>query len=875
MGQIGYYAPLKLYGVNGFIMLSALASVYRALVINRPWLAIVFVMVLTVVAAMGLPNFKLDASSDSLTLENDKDLDYFRQTFSRYQSGDFLVVTYRPQADLFSDESLADLDKLSQELLALEGVGSVISMLNAPLLYSPKLSLSQMGDAPRNLSTPGVDREQAKQEFWHSPIYRDMLLSPDGRTTAVLANLNVDNELLRLVKLRDDLRRQRGQAGLSPAQEQQLQNISAEYLAYRTEASGRDKARVAKVRSIVASYKDRAEMFVGGVTMITADMIDFIRSDLVVFGSAIIGFVIILLAIIFRQLRFIILPLSTCVIAVVLMLGFLSWIDWRLTVISSNFVALLLITTLAITIHLVVRFRESFGEHPHWSRAELVQDMVHYMAKPCLYTALTTIVAFVSLVVSGIRPVIDFGWMMTMGLSVGFILAFIILPAGLMIWPLGNPKDNGDRSKAFTLRFSRFAEHHGKLVIIISLVCAGLSAYGISKLKVDNRFIDYFHKDTEIYRGMSAIDQRLGGTMPLDIIINHFPEEQVVSNASNAPVEEDEFGFDDDFGDDPFASDSAKATSYWFTSDGLSKLETLHDYLESLPEVGKVQSLATAFKVTRDINDGNLNDFELAVLRGALPESVGDVLIKPYLYEEGQQTRISLRLVESSAELDRMTLIDKIRSKAIDELGFAEQEIEFTGLMVLYNNMLNSLFDSQIKTLGAVFIAIMIMFIVLFRSLLLAIVAIIPNMLAALMVLGGMGIAGIPLDMMTITIAAITVGIAVDHAIHYITCYRREFAKDSNYIAAMHRAHSTIGRALYYTAITIIMGFSVLALSQFVPSIYFGLLTGSSMIAATIASLVLLPKLLLLFKPLGQERKDESAVAVLNGVEAQGKAGSA
>ena len=836
-------------------MASAMAQLYRALVIRKPWLALIMVAALVVFAAMGLPNFKLDASSDSLTLENDADLDYFRQTYSRYQSGDFLVVTYRPKAEMFSDESLSELRQLSDELTAVDGVSSVLSMLDVPLLYSPKLSLSQMGDVARTLSTPGVDRELARTEFLQSPIYRDMLLSSDGRTTAVIANLTVNNELLQQVKARDDLRLKRKQGGLSSAEQLELGRVSAEYLKHRTEASVQDKQRVASVRKIVASHKAKAEMFVGGVTMITADMIDFIRSDLLVFGAAILIFVIVLLAVIFRQIRFIVLPLLTCVSAVVMMLGFLSWIDWRLTVISSNFVALLLITTLAITIHLIVRFRESYGEHPSWSRAQLVQDMVHYMAKPCMYTALTTIVAFVSLVVSGIRPVIDFGWMMTMGLAVGFIMAFVVLPAGLMIWPLGVPKDNGDKSKAFTLKFSRFAEHHGNWVVVISLICALLSFYGISLLKVDNRFIDYFHKDTEIYQGMSAIDQQLGGTMPLDIIISKAPDDVVVAAPKVVVSEDDEFGFDDGFGfaGDPFDDEQGVSSSYWFTKAGLSKLEKLHDYLESLPEVGKVQSLATAYKVTRDINNGSLNDFELAVLRGVLPDSINDVLIKPYLSDSDQQARITMRLVETSPELDRMAIIEKIRTHAVNELGYSSDEMKFTGLLVLYNNMLNSLFDSQIKTLGAVFIAIMLMFVVLFRSLSLAVVAIIPNMLAALMVLGGMGLAGIPLDMMTITIAAITVGIAVDHEIHYITCFKREFAKDRNYIATMHRAHGTIGRALYYTAITIIVGFSVLALSEFIPSIYFGLLTGGSMVAATIASLVLLPKLLLLVKPLGPE----------------------
>lgn len=841
-------------------MLGNLASFYQTLVLKRPGFSLLLLLTLVIAAGLGLPNFKLDASSESLTLENDKDLEYFREVYQRYQSGDFLVVTYRPKSDLFSDESLAGIRELSDKLSELDGVDSVLGMLDVPLLYSPKLSLTDFSSEPRTLMTPGVDRQMAKQEFWDSPIYRDMLLSPDGRTTAVLANLKVDNKFLDLVKQRDAFQALNNERKLTVSERESFERISQEFLDYRTETSIRDKQRVARVREIVGSFDGRAEMFVGGVTMITADMIDFIRSDLVVFGVGILTFIVALLAVIFRQWRFIVLPLTTCIFTAVFMLGLLSWLDWRLTVISSNFVALLLITTLALTIHLIVRFRESYGEHPDWGREALVKDMVHYMFRPCLFTALTTVVAFVSLVVSGIRPVIDFGWMMTMGLCVGFVVAFIVLPAGLMLWPLGHPKDNGDKSKAFTLRFSKFAEQRGGLVLFFSLAAAVVSAYGVTLLKVDNRFIDYFHKDTEIYQGMQAIDQNLGGTMPLEIIIDlPAADAKIAVLSTQDDLVDDEYDeFDDEFGDefggDLFAEEAGEEESvYWFTSAGLSQVEKLQDYLESLPEVGKVQSLAIAYKVAKDINGGSLSDFELAILRQALPDSINDVLVKPYLSIEDRQTRIAMRLVETSSELDRMTIIEKIRSKAVDDLGFKPEQIHFSGMLVLYNNMLNSLFDSQIMTLGAVFIAIMLMFVMLFRSLLLAVVAIVPNMLAAFMVLGGMGLAGIPLDMMTITIAAITVGIAVDHEIHYITCFKREFAKDGDYVATMHRSHGTIGRALYYTAITIIAGFSVLALSEFIPSIYFGLLTGGSMIAATLASLVLLPKLLLLVKPLSVE----------------------
>ncbi|WP_036186951.1 efflux RND transporter permease subunit [Marinimicrobium agarilyticum] len=841
-------------------MLKMLDALYRATVLRHPAIALGVVLLLAVLAAAGLPNLKLDASADSLTLENDRSIDFFRKINQRYQSGDFLVVTYTPEAPMFSDESLETLKALHQDLSEVSGVANINSIIDVPLLYTPLRSLAEQQESTRTLLTEGVDRQAAKEEFLTSPIYRDTLLSPDGKTTALQLNLEVDNRYINLARKRDALREKAAEGELSPEEQQELEQVSQEFRAYRTKATTKSHQRVEDVRQILSKYEDKADLFLGGVSMITADMIAFIKSDLVVFGSAIVVFIIAMLALIFRQWRFVILPLSTCLLSVILMLGWLSWIDWRMTVISSNFVALLLIMTLALTIHLIVRFRELHAQQPEASKEELVLTTVRFMSRPCLYTALTTIVAFVSLVVSNIRPVIDFGWMMTIGLSVAFVLAFVVIPAGLMLWRKGEPKDKGDQSGAITLIFSRFAERHGAVVIGVALVAALVSAYGSSLLKVENKFIDYFHEDTEIYQGMSLIDKKLGGTISLDIIVTADPQEQT-TNAEEDPFAEPGSAQEDPFAtpesDDPFATDSgeeSKPDSVWFTRAGLEQIQSLHQYLESLPEVGKVNSLAIAYEVASDINGGRLNNFELGVMRKSLPDNIREVLIKPYLSDEHRQTRITLRVQETSPELNRMALVEKIRDHAVNELDFEADNLQFTGMLVLYNNMLRSLFNSQIVTLGAVFVGIMLMFLVLFRSITIAIIAILPNMLAAGVVLGGMGLAGIPLDMMTITIAAITVGVGVDHAIHYLYRFRNEFADRGRYLESMHASHASIGRAMYYTAIIIIVGFSILALSEFIPSIYFGLLTALAMFAAILGSLTLLPKLVLLTKPFGKER---------------------
>ncbi len=850
-------------------MLEQLIRIYRAWVIDRPGVVLAIVAALALFMAAGLPNFKLDASSDSLTLEHDADLDYFREINQRYQSSDFLVITFRPREDLFSDASLALLQQLTHDLAQVSGVVGTTSMLDVPLLYSPPAALKDLKE-PRTLLTPGVDRQAAKKEYLESPIYREMLLGPDGQTTAILLSLRLNRHYLELVRERDALRLKRDTEGLSAQETERLEHVSQEFLDYRTEVAARDHERVQQVRQVVASYQDRAQIFVGGATMITADMIDFIKSDLKVFGVGVLLFMILIMAFIFRQKRFVILPLLTCMTSVLLMLGFLSWVDWRLTVISSNFVALLLIISLAITIHLLVRYREYHAADPDAPQAELVMATVRFMAKPCLYTTLTTMVAFVSLVVSDIRPVIDFGWMMSIGLALSLVLSFIIIPAGLMLLPKGDPKDKGDNSAAFTTAFSRFTARHPQLLLWLSLGLAIASFMGIRQLEVENRFIDYFKESTEIYQGMSVIDRNLGGTIGLDIILDapkaRMPDAGVGSEVDPFgeadPFDEpdpftlpDSLAEQDPFGEaDPFSEQSQPVAreQYWYTMGGISEIRALHDYLDSLPEVGKVQSLATFYQVASDVNSSPLNDFELALIRRALPGEVGNLLIKPYLSADGQQARISLRVKETEPSLHRAELLQKIRTTAITELGFAPDQVHLSGLLVLYNNMLQSLFKSQIVTLGAVFIGILVMFVVLFRSVSLALIALIPNLLAASLVLGGMGLAGVPLDMMTITIAAITVGIGVDDTIHYIHRFKAEFARDGDYVAAMHRSHASIGRAMLYTSVIIIAGFSILALSRFIPTIYFGLLTGFAMFAAILAALTLLPRLILLVKPLGK-----------------------
>jgi len=845
-----------------------LFSVYEILVLRRPWLTLFITLGLIAWLATHIVNFKLDASADSLVLEGDASLKLFREVGKRYGSEDFLLVTYQPQQDLFSDQVLANLDQLRADLAKLDGVSSVVSILDVPLLESPLVTLEEVssGEGIRTLRMPDTDRELVKRELSTSPIYKNLLTSPDGKTTALQVNIKRDAHYHSLLAAREVLREKKAQ-GLSAEQELQLERAEQAYRDYVVVVNDRQSLLVDQVREIIDRYRGDARIFLGGVPMIAVDMINFVKSDLVVFGAGILLFIVFTLTYIFRRLVWVVLPLLTCLVSALFMLGLITWLDWRMTVISSNFVALLLIITLSIAIHLLVRYRELLVSNPQMTQRELVKQTTLLMVKPCIYTTLTTIVSFASLVISGIRPVIDFGWMMAIGVTAALCLAFIILPAGLLLVSkprqveAGGVSDKG--SVTVTLRFAAFTERHGKLILWLSGLLTVLSIIGISRLQVENRFIDYFHESTEIYQGMEVIDAQLGGTIPLEIIIN--PEKPVVDddaviqklNSSGTSADAGFDSIDDDFfGDDDFSADfansdgSAVEPSYWFNRVGLARIEQVHDYIDSLEETGKVMSLATSYKQLQKLTTG-IDDIQLALIQSKLPDDIRSILIDPYLDEGIDQARITVRVMETSRNLHRDALLHQIRKHLVDDLGFQDEQVHLTGMLVLYNNMLQSLYRSQVLTLGAVFVAILAMFIVLFRSLPLALIALTPNLLSAGAVLGGMGLAGIPLDIMTVTIAAIAIGIAVDDTIHYVHRFRVEFEKDNNYLASMYRCHGSIGKAMFYTSITIIIGFSILALSNFTPSIYFGLLTGTAMFAALLGALLLLPQLLITFEPLG------------------------
>ncbi|SUZ54357.1 uncharacterized protein METZ01_LOCUS7211, partial [marine metagenome] len=743
---------------------------YFKWVVEKPLWALIFVVLVVAGFSYHIPKFKLDASAESLVLENDNALEYYRKISKVYGSDDFLVITYSPFKDLMSDEVLEDIKALSSELLKLDRIHSIDNILNVPLLNSPRVEIGKLATDIRTLETLGVDRELARKEFRESPIYKNLLMSPDGKTTIIRVNFKRDQKYFDLLYKRNELRAKIKNKGFTSNDEVLFNKAQEEFRNYHASVLDKEDKVIQAVRYIMDRHRDNAEMFLGGVPMITTDMIGFIEHDLKTFGLGVIIFIILMLSLFFKKLRWVVLPVGCCLITTAVVVGFLGLMDWRVTVISSNFISILLIITISLIIHLIVRYQDLNQSKPGQDQKQLVRQTVGFMALPCFYTSITTIVAFCSLLVSGIRPVIDFGWTMTIGISLAFVLNFTFFPAALVLLSPEISSSGKDRTRIFTLAVAAFIKRHQKIILCGSFLLAVVSMIGISKLEVENRFIDHFKSNTEIYKGMQVIDRQLGGTTPLNIVMN--PDQKYFEYLKEVEQNKEEEDFDDPFADE---GDSAEM-NFWFNSNMLDRVEKIHDYLESLPEVGKVQSISTLVKVFTQLDKGRKpDDYDLALIRKLMPENVKDSLVNPYLSQDANQIHINMRLIESNPNLRRSDLIEKIRKHLVEELKFAPETIQFTGMVVLYNNMLQSLYRSQILTIGVVVFAIMVMFMILFRSFSLALIGIIPNLLAAGTVLSLMGWLGIPLDMMTITIAAITVGIAVDNTIHYIHRFQKEF----------------------------------------------------------------------------------------------------
>ena len=811
-------------------------KIYKNLIINKPKSTFLILLVLLLTFGYFSKNFQLDASSDTLLLENDHDLKYLREVNSKYGSKDFLVLTYTPKNDLLSPDTIKNLSNLKKDLINLDWTNNVITILDVPLLKNNDDPLTERIKNFKTLSSKDVDKERGFDEIINSPIYKEFVISKDGKTSGIIVYINADIKLSNLIKTKNDYLDKKDKGLLTDEDKKKYKNFIKDYDIYKKIYNEKNHQNINEIRSIIKKHQNTAKIHLGGIPMIADDMMTYIKNDIIVFGAGVFLFIICTLWFVFRNILWVFIPLLSCFFAVIIMVGFLGLVGWKVTVISSNFIALMLILTMAMNIHISVRFLQFKKENPSTTNSEAILWTTERMFWPILYTVLTTICAFLSLIFSGIKPIIDFGWMMTVGLLVSLTVTFTLLPTILNILSKENKNYRDEKKSIITSFLSRVSQNNTKTIFVSAGLIIIVSIFGISKLEVENSFINYFDKKTEIYKGLKLIDDKLGGTTPLDVIVK-FPKTETEDT-------EDEFdSWDDEEQDD---------TKYWFTRNKIDTITQVHDYLDSLDAVGKVISFASMIRVAEDLNDGKkLEGLEMGVLYTKIPTEIKKEIIDPYISIKNNEARISLRILDSKEDLRRNELIKKINYDLENKIGLKKDEFKLAGVLILFNNLLQSLFKSQILTLGVVMAGITLMFLILFRNITLSLIGVVPNFMAAFLILGIIGLLQIPLDMMTITIAAITIGIAVDNSIHYIYRFKEEFKKIKNYNKTLEKCHDTVGVAILNTSITIVFGFSILVLSNFIPTIYFGVFTGIAMLLAMVSVLTLLPKLILVIKPFG------------------------
>ena len=787
-------------------------QLYQNTVLKKPKIILLFLIVALLSFGYFSKDFKLDASSDTLLIEGDPDLKYLKEITNRYGAKEFLVLTFTPKGPITSEETINNLLSLKYKIQSLEWVHSVITLLDIPLLNNSDKPLNERLKNFKTLKDRDVDKERGFNEILNSPVFRNFVISEDGSTTGIIVYLKKGKDTANLNK--KDLEK------------------------YKDEAKRKNHENILEIREVIKSYSDTGKIFLGGIPMIADDMMTFIKNDIIVFGVGVLLFIIATLWFVFRKLIWIIVPISSCFFSVLIMVGLLGLAGWKVTVISSNFIALMLILTMAMNIHMSTRFLQLRKNNPELSNFEIISMTTNKMFWPIIYTALTTICAFLSLIFSEIKPIIDFGWMMTLGLITSFIITFTLLPTVLNILSPEKINIEEENNSKITEFLGRVSINNKLIIFSFTGLIIFLSIVGISRLEVENSFINYFNKKTEIYKGMKLIDEKLGGTTPLEVILR-FNDNEV----ENSTDKDDEF---EDWGDD----ENQDNEKYWFTKDKVDKIEEVHRYLDELPEVGKVLSFYSILQVATQLNnDKPLGTLEMGVLYSKIPDSIKKEIIDPYISITDNEARISLRIKDSQENLRRNDLINKINYDLENNLKLNKNEFKLGGVLILFNNLLQSLFKSQILTLGFVMIGIFLMFLILFKNLKLSLIGVVPNFIAAFFILGIIGLLGIPLDMMTITIAAITIGIAVDNSIHYIYRFKEEFALNKNYQETLKLCHSTVGIAILNTSITIVFGFSILVLSNFIPTIYFGVFTGIAMLLAMVSVLTLLPSLILVAKP--------------------------
>ncbi len=811
----------------------------------RPYWTLFITIIVMLSMSWPATHLTIDASTDSLLLENDPDLKFYRTIHYEYGTDVYLVIAVRFDESILSPASVARIEEITQKIKVINGVSDVTSITTVPLIYQSLDEENNTEITFPTLVSKKVDISKVKDEFLTNPLYEGNLTSKDLKIAAFKVDYLENPKYRELFDQRYLLIDKRENGVLTLQERNKLAHINNEIEKLRKHDNQKYEIVLKNIRGILDAYANTQQSFISGAPLIAHDMKHYVLQDIKVFGLAALLTMAIILLIIFHSFAWVLITLFSSFLNVLIVSGLIGLFGYEITVVSSNYVAILLIFSLAIGIHVVVRYQEEEAVQGAVDFSERLRISIQHISTPCLYMVLTSAIAFLSLIISDIKPVIVFGYIMVIGLCGAYIVSFSIIPVLIQLLRPKSRPAHKHYSNQVLKNALKIIFKHKRVVTLVLIMGLMISGYGIANITVENRFIDYFKNNTDIHQGLAKIEKNLGGTVPIEIILDA-PDEFYEDNDETIEDDDELAEFDDYLADLDESSEGFSSQSYWYNRRGINKIRTIHTYLEQIPQIGKVLSLSSTEKIFKNIiKEKELEDFQLSLIYSKLPESTMPILIRPYLSKDGNQARIIARLKDSDQTLVRNDLLRKIN----DDLkrifsGKTDIGIKVTGIGVLYNNVLQSLYRSQILTLGFVFISIFLMLSVLFKNMKFALIAILPNIFTALLILGMMGILNIPLNIMTITIAAITIGIGVDDAIHYIHRYKKEFLTRNDVYESILTSQITVGKALWFTSITIASGFVLLVFSNFTPSIYFGLFTCLAMLISILATFSIIPLLL-------------------------------
>ena len=740
---------------------------------------------------------KTDNSIEVWLKHNDPKLDYYYDFIDKFGDDEFLIIAMDGD-DLFTGKKLKLINDIATSLESVKGVRSVMSLAS---VYKDKLSAPYFKEVLKRNKTRSI-LEVFKEKILDDPMYVNNVISSDGETTAIIATVAKGSPESR-VKLVKETRE------ILKAVENEINNEPSPLLLKEGtgEANGPQKG-----------------FFLAGPSIVNTELDRMSQKDMRTFTPVMFAVALVILVALFKNVSGVLIPAITIIINIMWTVGLFVIFDNKMNMVSGMLIPLIFIISLATTVHILNRFY--LEVKLSGDRRESILKTVKYICVPCFLMCVTTSIGFLSLIASDVTPVKTTGIFMAAGIMMSFFVCITLVPGMLSLFPewMSKPfiniqKDRGSSNKEFQGIYGfigKFVNNNTIYVFVFSLVFVGVSIYGITKIKAESSIFESFPESSEITRSTEHIEQELMGLIPMDIVVD------------------------------------AGSTGGVFQPDILEKMEKLQEYLKGIPEVTKSVSVADYVKylnklLNKDDPDSQMITKDKAIDYAKLASLHGDSIVKSLYTEDYNEGRVSVR----------MKNVGSSRYQAIvnDIEGFIKVnfplsvDCSITGIVPLLMDMQEYLIESQIKTFTLAFVLIFICIALLLRSVRIGMMSMIPNLIPISITLGVMGYVGINLDVATIMIASVAIGISVDDTIHFLYRFKEEFKKDGNHYLAIQRTLSGVGRALIFTSIVATCGFLVFCLSNFKAIQYFGLLTGITMVSAIFAVLFILPSCILLFKP--------------------------